>query len=97
LNPRVPRLPLLSGSRLVIVSASDDAVVLHPPPPAEHVADVAAAARDALRFPLEGAPLEALAGRRVRATIVVEPPALPIPMCPADPRQQAIAAVVGEL
>ncbi len=93
----MPRLPLLSGSRLVIVSAPDDAVVLHPPRPAEHVLDVAAAARDALRFPLEGEPLEALAGRRVRATILVEPPALPIPTSPGDPRQQAIAAVVGEL
>jgi hypothetical protein len=97
LNPRVPRLPLLSGSRLVIVSAPDDAVVLRPPPPAERVADVAAAARDALRFPLEGEPLEALAGRRARATIVVEPPAIPIPAGPTDPRRQAIAAVVGEL
>jgi hypothetical protein len=81
----------------VIVSAPDDAVVLRPPPPAEHVADVAAAARDALRFPLEGEPLEALAGRRARATILVEPPALPIPACPTDPRQLAVGAVVGEL
>ena len=32
-----------------------------------------------------------------RATIVVEPPALPIPAAPNDPRQLAIGAVVDEL
>jgi len=32
----VPRIPLLSGSRLLIVSAPDDAVVITPPaPPAQ--------------------------------------------------------------
>src|SRR5437764_1342879 len=35
--------------------------------------------------------------RRTRVTIVVEPPALPIPAAPADPRQLAIGAVVDEL
>jgi hypothetical protein len=97
LNPRVPRIPLLSGTRLVVAAAPDDAIVLRPPPPGVGVADVAAAVRDALRFPLEGEPLEALARRGSRATIVVEPPALPIPSVSADPRQLAIAAVVGEL
>ena len=91
------RVPLLSGSRLVIAAAPDDAVVLRPPPPAQAVADTAAAVRDALRFPLEGESLEALARRGSRATIVVEPPALPIPSTPADARRLAIGAVVDEL
>jgi len=93
----VTRIPLLSGSRLVIATAPEDAVVLRPPPPGRAVADVAAAVRDALRFPLEGDSLETLAGRGTRATIVVEPPALPIPAAPNDPRQLAIRAVVDEL
>ena len=51
----MPRIPLLSGSRLLIVSAPDDAVVLTPPPPpATAIVDVPAAVRDALRFPLDG-------------------------------------------
>ena len=29
----MPRIPLLSGSRLLIVSAPDDAVMISPPPP----------------------------------------------------------------
>jgi lactate racemase-like protein len=97
LNPPVPRVPLLSGTRLVIAAAPDDAIVLRPPPPGPPVADVGAAVRDALRYPLEGEPLAALAGRGARATIVVEPPALPIPGSPSDPRQLAIGAVVDEL
>jgi len=91
------RVPLLSGSRLVVVTAQDDALVLRPPPPAQGVADVEAAVRDALRFPLAGEPLEALVSRGTRATIVVEPPALPLPGTERDPRQAAIAAAVGEL
>ena len=71
--------------------------MLRPPPPSGSVADVAAAVRDALRFPLEGESLEVLARRGARATIVVEPPALPIPTTPADPRRIAIGAVVDEL
>src|SRR5204863_348618 len=54
------RVPMLSGSRLVVVTAEDDALVLRPPPPANAVADVGAAVRDAVRFPLAGQPLEAL-------------------------------------
>jgi hypothetical protein len=91
------RVPLLSGTRLVLAGAPEGAVVLRPPPPGEPVADVGAAVRDALRFPLEGEGLEALAGRGKRATIVVEPPALPIPGSAEDPRQHAIAAVAAEL
>jgi hypothetical protein len=93
----VTRVPLLSGSRLVVVTAADDALVLRPPPPAEGVADVGAAVRDALRFPLAGEPLEALVSRGARVTIVVEPPQLPLPGTERDPRQAAIAATVAEL
>ncbi|HEX3056836.1 MAG TPA: lactate racemase domain-containing protein, partial [Gaiellaceae bacterium] len=93
----MPRIPLLAGTKLVIAAAPDDAIVLRPPAPGPAVADVGAAVRDALRFPLEGEPLEALVRRRARATIVVEPPALPIPGATADPRQLAIGAVIDEL
>jgi hypothetical protein len=88
---------MLAGSRLVVVTAPDDALVLRPPPPAHAVADVGAAVRDALRFPLAGEPLEALVSRGTRATIVVEPPQLPLPGTDRDPRQAAIAAAVAEL
>ena len=93
----MPRVPLLSGTRLVLATAADDAIVLRPPPPSEAVADVGAAVRDALRFPLAGDGLEALARRGARATIVIESPALPIPGSANDPRQHAISAVVAEL
>jgi mannose-6-phosphate isomerase-like protein (cupin superfamily) len=89
---------MLAGSRLVVVTAEDDALVLRPPPPGgAAVADVGAAVRDALRFPLAGEPLEALVSRGARATIVVEPPQLPLPGTERDPRQAAIAATVAEL
>src|SRR5436309_2959212 len=91
------RVPLLSGTRLVLANAPEHAVVLRPPPPREGVADVAAAVRDALRFPLEGDGIEALVRPGARATIVVEPPWLPIPSAHNDPRRLAIAAAVGEL
>ena len=91
------RLPLAYGSRLAVVDTGENAVVLAPPPPADPIADVAAAVRDALRFPLAGQPLEALVPRGARATIVVEPPALPIPGSPTDPRRTAIAATMLEL
>jgi hypothetical protein len=93
----MPRLPLAYGSRLAVVEAADDDVVLMPPPPGEPIADVAAAVRDALRFPLAGETLEALVPRGGRATIVVEPPALPIPGSLGDPRRTAIAATMTEL
>jgi hypothetical protein len=91
------RVPLLFGTRLTVVDAPDEAVVLRPPPPGEPVADVRAAVRDALRFPLAGDPLEALVTRGGRATIVVEPPALPLPGALHDPRQDALAAASAEL
>jgi hypothetical protein len=93
----LPRLPLLAGSRVQIVNAPPDAVVLRPPPPVEAVADVGAAVRDALRFPLSGPPLSALATRGGRATILVELPSLPLPGAQHDPRQEAIAATAREL
>ena len=93
------RVPMLAGSRLVIVSPDDDAVTLRPPAPPDGVADVGASVRDALRFPLAGPPLEALVPRSGvrRATIVIEPPGLPLPGTERDPRQEALAAAVGEL
>jgi Lactate racemase N-terminal domain len=93
----MPRVPLLSGSRLAFVDAGPNALTLAPPPPVEPVGDVAAAVRDALRFPLAGEPLEARVPRGGRATIVVEPPALPLPGGPSDPRRTAIAATMDEL
>jgi hypothetical protein len=56
--------PLLSGSGVVVVNAPDDAVVLRPRVPTEEVADVSAAVAEALRFPLEGPPLERSCGTR---------------------------------
>jgi hypothetical protein len=53
--------------------------------------------RDALRFPLAGLGLNALVPRGGRATVVVEPPALPWPGAPADPRREALATVLEEL
>ncbi len=91
------RIPLLAGSRVTVVDAPDDAVVLRPPRPGEGIADVGAAVRDALRFPLAGEPLEALARRGGRATVVVGLPELPIPSAQHDPRPEALTAVVREL
>ncbi len=93
----MPRIPLLAGSRLVIVSAPDDAVVVTPPAPQPSVSDVSAAVRDALRFPLAGPPLEGLVPKGGRVTILVEPPSLPLPGAPLDARRDAIAATVAEL
>jgi hypothetical protein len=88
----MPRVPLISGTRLVVASAPADARILRPPSPGRPT-DVAAATREALRFPLAGDPLEALVEGATRVTIVLEPPALPIGSVTADPRRLAIAAV----
>ena len=91
------RVPLLNGSRLVIADAPAGSVVLRPRPPAEAVTDIAAAVRDAFRYPLAGEPLDRLVPRGGRVTVVVEPSALPIPATPRDPRQRALAATLAEL
>jgi hypothetical protein len=92
------RVPLLYGSRLVVVNTEGDAIVIAPPPPpARPIADVGAAVRDALRFPLAGAPLESIVPRGGRVTIVTELPGLPIPGTPRDPRQVALGAASDEL
>lgn len=94
----MPRIPLLSGSRLLVVSAPDDAVILTPPAPPPHaIVDVHAAVRDAFRFPLEGPSLERVLARGGRVTLVVEQATLPLPGAPVDPRRQAIATTVEEL
>ena len=90
-------MPLLSGSRVVHVPVRDDDVLLRPPPPPTRVVDIAAAVRDALSFPLSGEPLEAMVPRGARVTIVVEPPALPVPGAQFDPRPAALATVLDEL
>ena len=91
------RVPLLSGSRVVLVPAAEDHVLLLPPPPPGASIDTGPAVRDALRFPLAGSSLETIVQRGAQATIVVQPPALPLPGAAADPRSDAVAAVVDEL
>ena len=91
------RVPLLSGSRVVLVPVGEEDVVVRAPPASEQVVDVAGAVRDALRFPISGQPLRELAPRGGRATIVVEPAALPVPGGPQDARQTAIAVAIEEL
>src|SRR5439155_1906212 len=54
----VPRVPLLSGTRIAVVDVPPDGVLLRPPAPGRAIADVGAAVREALRFPLSGPPLE---------------------------------------
>jgi lactate racemase-like protein len=89
---------MLYGSRLVVAGVGEDAtVIVPPPPPEEPIANVGAAVRDALRFPLVGEPLVSLVSRGGRATIVVEPPGLPIPASSRDPRQAALVAAADEL
>jgi hypothetical protein len=88
----MPRVPLLAGTRLVVANAPDDAIVLRPPRPGRGT-DAAAATREALRFPLDGEPLETLARGAKRVTIVVQSPALPMQSPIGDPRPRAIAEV----
>ena len=91
------KIPVLSGSRVAVVNVPDDAVVLRPPPPVETVPEIGAAVRDAVRFPLAGEPLETLVRPGGTATIVLDHPSLPMPSAQADPRQDALFAVVDEL
>ena len=63
----MPRIPLLSGTRLLVVNAPDDAVIVAPPPPpAQSIGDVRAAVRDAFRFPLDGLSLQRIVPRGSR-------------------------------
>lgn len=91
------RAPLLAGSRVTIAPLPDDVELLLPPAPVEGIAEVEAAVRDALRFPLAGEPLEALVPRGGRVTVVLDASALPLPPPARDPRRRALAAVVAEL
>lgn len=91
------RIPLLAGTRVALVPVDEGDVVVCPPPPPRQVVDVEAAVRDALRFPLSGPPLETLAPRGGRVTIVVEHPTLPLPGVRRDPRAAALAAAIREL
>jgi hypothetical protein len=59
--------------------------------------DVAAATRDALRFPLSGPTLERAVTPGGRATIAIDHPSLPLPPSPHDPRPDALAATIDEL
>ncbi len=91
------RIPLLYDSRLLVAEVQPDGTVLRPPPPREALDDVAQAVRDALAFPLAGEPLEQLVTRGGSATVVVEPPPLPLLGGHPGPRNVAIAAVADEL
>ena len=91
------RIPLLSGSRMPLVTVDDDAILLLPPPPLDPLQDIAAAVGEALRYPLSGPRLGDLVTRGGRAVIVVEPRSLPLPGAPIDPRQHAVAAVIDQL
>ncbi|RDI73437.1 hypothetical protein Gocc_2793 [Gaiella occulta] len=91
------KIPLLTGSRVQLVAVDDGAHLLAPPPPLGALADVGDAVAEALRYPLSGPPLADLVTRGGRATIVVELPTLPLPGAAADPRQDALAAVIDEL
>jgi len=91
------RVPLHSGSRLPLVALPDDAQLLAVPPPLDPIADVAAAVSEAFRYPLAGEQLDEIAPRDGKATVVIQPPALPLPTAQDDPRRDALATVLDEL
>lgn len=91
------RVPLHSGSRLPLVTLPEDAVLLGAPPPLDPIADIGAAVEEAFRYPLAGPPLESLAPRGGRASVVVQPPTVPLPTAQGDARRDALAAVLTEL
>src|SRR5439155_13233325 len=92
-----PLGPRIAGTRLSVFDPAAYGVVLRPPAPGKAIADVGAAVREAIRFPLAGEPLARLVTRGGTATVVIEPPHLPIPSSAWDPRQEAIVAAVEEL
>ena len=91
------RLPLHAGSRLPLVTLPDDAVLLAPPPPVDPLADTRAAVAEALRYPLSGSPLSRVVPRGGVVTVVLQPPVLPLPSVEADPRREALGAVLDAL
>jgi hypothetical protein len=92
------RITLLAGSRPIALDLPENGTALPPPPPPkERIVDITAAVRDALNFPLAGESLADLARGKKRATIVVEPLALPVPSALRDPRLEALVAVSDEL
>ncbi|MGA9762176.1 MAG: lactate racemase domain-containing protein [Gaiellaceae bacterium] len=92
------RIALLAGSHPIALELPANGTALPPPAPTgELIVDITAAVRDALRFPLAGTPLADLARRKRSATIVVEPPALPVPGGLRDPRLEALVATSDEL
>ena len=72
-------------------------MLLRAPPPLDPIADIGAAVTEALQYPLAGPPLATHAPRGGRATVVVQPPALPLPTARDDARRDALAAVLAEL
>jgi hypothetical protein len=96
----VLRIALLAGSRPIALDLPENGTALPPPPPPpgkDLIVDITAAVRDALRFPLAGPALADLARGKEKATIVVEPPALPVPGGTRDPRLEALVATSDEL
>jgi lactate racemase len=91
------RIPILQGTRVGVARVPDDTVLIAAPPRLDPIADVAEAAAQALRHPLSGPSLEAIVKPGARVTIVIEPPSLPVPGAPDDPRQHALAGVIDEL
>ncbi len=92
------KIALLAGSRPIALDLPENGTALPPPPPPkERIVDVTAAVRDALNFPLAGDALADIARGKERATIVVEPLALPVPSSLRDPRLEALVAVSDEL
>jgi hypothetical protein len=91
------RVPVLSGSRVVVATFPSHAQLLVPPPPLDTLSDIGSAVAEAMRYPLSGRPLAELATRDGRVTIVVEPPLLPLPGTIDDPRRDALACVLDEL
>jgi len=97
LDGGMARIPLLSGSRVSLVTVEDDAVLLAPPPPLDPLRDISAAVGEAVRYPLSGPRLADLVTRGGRVAIVIEPRSLPLPGATGDPRKEAVAAVISEL
>ena len=97
LDTGVRRVPLLSGSRVALVPTREEDVVLRPPPPPDQVVDVAAAVRDALRFPLSGPPLAESRPRGRPGDDRRRAPRAPVPGAQQDPRPEALAATIDEL